>query len=210
MSAVLRCSSSDCGLLVHVPGDHSVGPLACPVCGSPLKAPEHAGQPAAGPPAVTLDLAGEAPPVAETLLDPLADGATPPDGVAEAHPGRVGRFVVRRFLGEGGFGRVYEAHDPQVDRVVALKVAKPGQAKSPERVKRFLREARAAGNLRHPNIVPVFDSGQDGEHLFIALAYIPGSSLDRYIASRAETDFRQAAVIVRKLAEALAYAHGRG
>jgi tRNA A-37 threonylcarbamoyl transferase component Bud32 len=120
---------------------------------------------------------------------------------------------MRRFLGEGAFGRVYEAYDPQLDRLVALKVAKPEQLHSQPRVQRFLREARAAANLRHPNIVAVFDSGSADGHHFIASALIHGQSLETKLAGLPEgqgLDFRQSVEIVRKLAEALAYAHGKG
>src|SRR4051794_7437032 len=97
-------------------------------------------------------------------LHPTADGASVPFPVVPTEPVPpecVGRFEVRRFLGEGAFGRVFEAFDPSLKRVVALKVAKPEQVASPRRVKRFLREAQAAAGLAHPNIVTVFDSGQD-------------------------------------------------
>ena len=75
--------------------------------------------------------------------------------------GRVGRFRLRAQLGEGGFGKVYLAHDPQLDRLVALKVSKRA-FEGPQDAQRFLGEALAAARLRHPNIVAVFDSGQDG------------------------------------------------
>ncbi|HJT79064.1 MAG TPA: serine/threonine-protein kinase, partial [Gemmataceae bacterium] len=116
---------------------------------------------------------------------------------------------MRRFLGEGAFGRVYEAYDPQLDRAVALKVAKPEQLGSAQRVQRFLREAKAAANLRHPHIVPVFEAGTDGGHHFIAAAFIPGRTLEAAV-EEARPDFRRSAQLVRQLAGALAYAHGLG
>src|SRR5262249_55060435 len=91
------------------------------------------------------------------------------------------------------------------------KVARPEQLQSAERVKRFLREAKASANLAHPNIVQVFDAGRDGPHYFIAQALVPGGSLDRLIRELPEgqgMDPRRASAIVRKLAEALASAHG--
>ncbi len=121
----------------------------------------------------------------------------------------MGRFQIRRLLGEGAFGRVYEAYDPQLDRMVALKVAKPERLTDAGRVERFLREARAAANLRHPNIVPVFDSGHDGPHYYIASAFVPGMTLEGALAEGA-LDGRKAAALTRQLAEALAYAHSRG
>src|SRR5262249_10743726 len=124
---------------------------------------------------------------------------------------RLGRFVIRRILGEGAFGRVYEVHDPQLDRRVALKVAKRELFATPDRSKRFLREARAAAGLRHPGIVAVYDSGREGGALYIACAFIAGHSLDRVMDRHPKgMEPRQAAGIVRKVAEALAYAHGKG
>jgi hypothetical protein len=118
----------------------------------------------------------------------------------------VGRFQIRSRLGAGAFGIVYRAFDPQLDREVALKVPNAGVLDSPKRVERFLREAKAAANLRHPHIVPVFDAGKDGDKYFIASAFIAGKKL----ADTIEEDgiaFERAARLVRELAEALAYAH---
>jgi serine/threonine protein kinase len=126
---------------------------------------------------------------------------------------RIGRFQIRRFLGEGGFGQVYEAHDPQLDRRIALKIARPEQLRDSSRVEFFLREARAAANLRHPHIVAVFDSGKDGAHYYIASAFIDGQSLDKRLHELPEGQtlpFRQSVDVVRRVAEALAYAHSRG
>jgi tRNA A-37 threonylcarbamoyl transferase component Bud32 len=129
-------------------------------------------------------------------------------------PSRVDRFAINGYLGEGAFGRVYLAHDPLLKRNVALKVAKPEQLAGQKRVERFQREARAAANLLHPHIVAVFDSGQDGPLHFIASAFVPGRSLAAVLEETAEAgkkmDLREAVALVRKLAEALAYAHKEG
>jgi len=128
-------------------------------------------------------------------------------------PATLGGFRLQRCLGEGAFGRVYLAHDPHLDRPVALKVVRPEFLHSPEHVRRFQREARAAANLRHPHIVAVHDAGQDGDHHFIVADFIQGSSLEARLADLPEGKTlpgREAVQIVRKLAEALAYAHQRG
>ncbi|MBY0524825.1 MAG: serine/threonine protein kinase [Gemmataceae bacterium] len=124
-------------------------------------------------------------------------------------PERIARFEVRSCLGEGAFGRVYLARDPQLDRWVAIKVAKANTLATPMHVERFLREARAAAQLRHAHIVPVFEAGCDGGQHFIASAFIAGHGLDQLLAT-APPDARQAAQLVVQLAEALAYAHHRG
>jgi serine/threonine protein kinase len=128
-------------------------------------------------------------------------------------PARIGHFEIRQQLGEGMFGVVYRAYDPRVRREVALKVAKPAALATPLRRERFLREPCHAGNLRHPNIVQVFEAGQDGDHYFIASAFMPGGTLEAEIANRPEgqaPDLRRAVEVVRKLAEALAYSHKHG
>ena len=133
----------------------------------------------------------------------------PADDVA---PEILGRFRILAKLGEGAFGQVYRAHDPQLDREVALKVAKPAALDSPERVWRFTREARAAANLRHPNVVPVYDSGEAGGRHYIATGFIDGRTLQAEIKERngRPADPGRAAVVVRRLAEALGYAHTKG
>ena len=104
---------------------------------------------------------------------------------------------------------MYRAHDPHLDRELALKVAKAGSLTSARRVERFLREAKAAAQLRHPHIVPVFDAGQDGEQYFIASAFINGRTLEAALQAE-RFPFPRTAQVVRALAEALAYAHSLG
>src|SRR5262249_2447486 len=93
------------------------------------------------------------------------------------------------------------------------KVARPEQVAGPRRVERFQREARAAATLQHPHIVPVFDSGQDGPHHYIASSFIAGRSLAEVLDDPAEQrplPPPQAGEVGRKVAEALAYAHRQG
>jgi hypothetical protein len=129
-------------------------------------------------------------PTGEAETVPLAGDARAtvplPGGAADvptptAPPAKIGRFEVRAHLGSGAFGDVYRAYDPQLDRDVAIKVAKPGTLDTPERAARFLREAKSAANLRHPNIVPLYETGRDGDRLFIASAFIAGRTLEAII-----------------------------
>jgi formylglycine-generating enzyme required for sulfatase activity/predicted Ser/Thr protein kinase len=96
-----------------------------------------------------------------------------------------------------------------LDREVALKVPHPDALNTPQRMQRFLREARAAAKLRHPHIVPVFEVGQEGDISFIVTAYIDGQPLSSVVAEGG-LDCRRAARIVRALAEGLACAHEQG
>src|SRR5262249_18449594 len=132
-----------------------------------------------------------------------------PASAPVAGPERFGRFEIRRPLGSGEFGTVYLAHDPQLDREVALKVPHPGTLADPRRAERFLREARVAAQLHHPTFVPVSDTGQHDGPYYPATAYVAGRSLADAIPEGG-MDFRQAAEIVRQLAGALAYAHEQG
>jgi serine/threonine protein kinase len=120
----------------------------------------------------------------------------------------VGRFRVKAVLGQGGFGTVYRADDPVLQRDVALKVPRFGSEQA-GKVERFLREARAAANLRHPNIVPVFEAGTAGRDLYIAAEFVEGQALSTLV-HKEKPDPRRAAAWVRDLALALAYAHGEG
>lgn len=124
---------------------------------------------------------------------------------------RLGRFELRVILGQGAFGRVYQAYDPQLDRLLALKVPIFGKDEA-KKAARFQAEAKAAGKLRHPNIVPVFDSGCVEDQYYIATQYIDGQTLAQEIRSKAEAgiDFMQAATWAKAIASALAYAHQMG
>ncbi len=191
----------------------SVSVESLPTAADPVPPPS-----ATSSPAVTLDLETHPPTPPTACWDAIQEAVLadePPQPVAsdKTKPTRIGRFEIRQRLGEGAFGVVYRAYDAQLDREVALKVAKPNTLNTEQRVKRFLREAKAAANLRHPNIVPVFDSGKDGEQYYIASAFIPGKSLEGVLEEQPQgqgLELSRAAEIVRRLAEALAYAHGKG
>jgi tetratricopeptide (TPR) repeat protein len=150
--------------------------------------------------------------LSDTGTAPTIDPAVPPmESTATTElPAKIGRFLIRGFLGAGAFGTVYRAYDPQLEREVALKVAKAA-GQSPERIQRFRREARAAAGLRHPHIVPLFEAGEVDGHLYLASAFVPGKTLEEAIHEQgSKLPPEQAATIVRKLADALAYAHSQG
>ena len=126
-----------------------------------------------------------------------------------------GRYEIVAELGRGAMGVVYQARDPQIDRMVAVKtISLWGQ--EPEEEKefrlRFLNEAQAAGRLHHPGIVSVFDVGDDPENHdpYIVLEYVAGETLNRVLARERKLPLAKALKLAEELADALAYAHAQG
>ncbi len=120
----------------------------------------------------------------------------------------VGRYRIERQIGAGGMATVYLAVDLRHHREVAIKVLKPEIA-SALGAERFLTEIRTTANLRHPHILPLFDSGQAGALLFFVMPYVEGESLRARIA-REELTLDETVAIVRDVAAALDHAHSRG
>src|SRR5438552_10068948 len=125
-------------------------------------------------------------------------------------PPRIGRYRIVHRLGQGGFGRVYLAHDDDLDRPVAIKVPSPERIAHAEDVEAFLVEARILAKLDHPHIVPVFDVGRTEDGLcFVVSKLIEGSDLAVTIG-QARPSLRASAELVATIADALHYAHTRG
>jgi serine/threonine protein kinase len=140
---------------------------------------------------------------------PRATGVISPN--VPAPPLELGRFSILRELGRGGYGIVYLAFDPTLNRNVALKVPRPEALLTPALRQRFLREARAAAALDHPGIVPVHDAGESGAVCYIASAYCGGPTLAHWLRTRTElVPARAAAQLVADLADAVQHAHDRG
>src|SRR5262249_41979067 len=149
----------------------------------------------------------EEPSVTEDLRS--CDGASPVSFSFGNLP-KIGRYRIVRLLGQGGFGRVYLAHDDDLDRPVAIKVPNPERIAHPEDVEAFLAEARILARLDHPNIVPVHDVGRTEDGLcFVVSKLVEGSDLAIRI-SRDRPSFRGSAELVAIVAEALLFDHSRG
>ena len=125
-------------------------------------------------------------------------------------PEKFGRYRILRRLGGGGMGVVYLAHDSKLDRQVAMKVPLFTDADGPLVAERFLREARAAAALHHPNLCPIHDVGQIEGIFFLTMAHIEGRSLADHLRDGRPIEFRKAAILVRSLALAMAEAHRAG
>ena len=126
--------------------------------------------------------------------------------------GHIGRYALKYRIGSGGAGTVYAAHDPLLSRSIAIKTlnldmsAEAKAAFAPV----FLHEARAAAALSHPNIVTVFDAGVSDDSAYIAMELLKGRDLRQLLQERWRPTPQQAALIVRRVADALAYAHAKG
>ena len=122
----------------------------------------------------------------------------------------VGRYSLEREVGRGGMGIVYLARDLRLDRPVALKLLPPALAAQPALRERFLREARTAAKLSHPNVVPIHAVDEIDDFVFFVMAYVEGGTLGQRIRERGPLPPGEATRILREVAWALAYAHAQG
>ena len=127
----------------------------------------------------------------------------------EPAPQRLGRYAIQRLLGRGGYGVVYLAHDTQLDRLVALKVARRARFQSADQVARFIDGARMAAKLSHPALVAVHDVQQQDGLPYIVQEYIEGQNLRDWSVAK-KRSFGQIARVLVDIAEALGYAHQNG
>ncbi len=125
----------------------------------------------------------------------------------------LGKYEIRRVLGEGAMGVVYLAFDPHIERLVAIKTIRKNTLDADlalQFMARFKNEARAAGRLHHPNIVGVYEYGEDEHLTFIEMEYVEGNGLREYLHRHANFNFGQLVALMSQLLEALEFAHGRG
>jgi serine/threonine protein kinase len=127
-------------------------------------------------------------------------------------PVYLDRFELRSELGVGSFGYVFQAWDPRLERIVALKVQRAGNFASAEDVERFLREARSAAQLKHPSIVSLYETGQTEEGVwYLVCEFIDGCTLEKRLQDQSDgLTPHEAASIAGELASALHYAHEHG
>ncbi len=123
---------------------------------------------------------------------------------------QLGKYQLIRLLGQGGMAEVYEAFQPGTERSVAVKVLLGYGNETPDSIARFKREARSIAQLRHTNIVQVFDFDVDHNLYYMVMEYIRGGTLSDYIRARGPLPAEEALQITIQLADALAYAHRAG
>ncbi len=189
MPVLVQCPSPACRASCSVADAVSGGPVRCPKCGKPFLV---------GP---TVELQKR-----DTKDSRPASAGSPFPSL----PAEFGRYRVLKLLGQGGMGAVYLAEDSQLGRQVALKLPFFGPSGASQRIERFVREARSAAALHHPNICTVFDAGQIDGRPFLTMAHVSGAPLTGQIDPERPMPQRRAAEIVRKVALALEQAHRKG
>lgn len=125
-------------------------------------------------------------------------------------PTKLGKYIIQSELGKGAMGIVYRAEDPRLGRPVALKVMSANVAGNPDLLKRFYREAQAAGQLRHPNIVTIYDIDEVDGIPFIAMEFLEGEDLDKIISAEKELSVTKKLDVIIQACKGLHHAHQHG
>jgi len=178
-----------------------------------LEADRERQQAAPGSSKYVWDLAVEKGLVTPAQVEAFLQQADGPADVAAGRQGaanRLGGYVLLSKLGQGGMGAVYKARQESMDRMVAIKVLPKALAKSESFIARFLREARAAGKLSHPNIVAGIDAGFADGYYYFAMEYVEGQDLGDRLRHQGPLSEREAVEYARQVALALDHAHGAG
>jgi len=125
----------------------------------------------------------------------------------------IGKYEIRREIGRGAMGVVYEAYDPMIKRVVALKTIRQDQLSgedSAQMINRFRREAQAAGRLNHPNIVAIYDFGEEAGVWYIAMEFVTGRELKACFEANERFRIADVVKIMKQILEALDFSHRQG
>jgi len=120
------------------------------------------------------------------------------------------RYLIESLIGEGAFARTYRARDTRLERVVAIKILRPHMAADPAFLNRFQQEARASARIDHPNVVHVYDSGEDAGTAYLVMQYVPGRDLKQHIIEQAPLPVADAIQITREILNGLAAVHRAG
>src|SRR5438045_9603184 len=128
-------------------------------------------------------------------------------------PQKLGKYEIQSVLGKGAMGVVYKAFDPHIERTVAIKTVRKDLVDpdlAAQFMARFKNEARAAGRLHHPNIVGVYEYGEDDKVAFIAMEYVDGTGLREYLNRKARFEFGQLVAMTSQLLQARDFAQPLG
>lgn len=146
----------------------------------------------------------------------LGSGSTGDGLISEGTDTRptLGRYEIMRQLGKGAMGVVYLGQDPRINRTTAIKTFKFAENFDPEEAEKlkekFFREAESAGTLSHPNIVTIYDAGEEQDLAYIAMEYLEGDDLQKYTKKKNLLPSRKVIDIIADVADALDYAHNKG
>jgi serine/threonine protein kinase len=126
---------------------------------------------------------------------------------APEHPARIGKYAIVGLIGQGAMGQVFRAHDPVLNRHVAIKMMATDVSADPQLSQRFLREAQSAAQLNHPNIVTLHDFGDDNGQLFMAMELLEGQDLSKILKQRTLVTLEDKLVLMEQCCDGLAFAH---
>src|ERR1700687_330522 len=130
--------------------------------------------------------------------------------IVDQVPAEIGKYRIERELGRGGMGVVYQAFDRVVERPVAIKTIVYADVPSAELLDRLKREAKAVGQLEHPNIVSLYDAGETEGLFYLVMQLVHGETLHQRITRRSDFSLQEIREIFRQLLDALGYSHSRG
>jgi len=195
------CPHCRAGQEVETPASGTAEARVCATCGGSFSIPGGAAEGGA-----TRRLAG--PPAAESTLLCRPGAAAP--GVPQGIPQRLGPYQVLETIGAGGMGVVYRGYDARLNRNVALKTLKPELSLDPEFRERFLREARSAAALSHPNVTQIYFIGEEEGQPFFAMEFLEGKSLETLVREQGKLPPGRAAEMIRQAASGLRAAAARG
>ena len=216
MPIKVACPNPDCKAEYQVPQDRLGKSAKCSQCGLTftqlISADETAAPnrrvPAAVPsPNKSLLWAA---PLESPPPKPAGGSAGRRQAAAVELPAKIGQYQIKRLLGAGAMGRVYLAHDPHLDRDVAIKVLPSGLTDDEERVSRFLREARLTAKVQHPNTVVIYQVMVEEGLASIAMELVDGGSLDDIVEKQGPMPWREATRTIRDAAAGLGAAHEMG
>src|SRR5436853_7760822 len=122
----------------------------------------------------------------------------------------IGKYQIIAQIGEGAMGVVYRAHDPVLNRAVAIKVMGDSLSRDVDFRERFLREAQSAGSLQHPNVITIYDFGEFEGHPYIAMEFVEGADLEEILTRHMELSLVEKLDVLIDALHGLAHAHKRG
>ena len=206
MPVQIKCANPDCGQTLTCPDELLGKQVKCPNCATVLKVP------GSDDPSSQTDTPPPTDPEAgiDTVTSTPQKSAPEDSAKPQKANTRLGRYTIKAKLGQGGMGMVYEAIQDGLERRVALKVLPNRLAKNKVYLERFKREAQAAASLDHPNIVQVYEIGEDKGLVFFSMQFIEGDTLQHRIELDGSVPVDDALDIARSTAEALSHAWNQG